>query len=119
VLNNYYCVGNKKVEFDEFVALITAKVEQAIKDLRVKFDSFDKDKSGALTKQELTDLLKELGVDTSSDKVEKAFKKVDDNKDGKITFDGKSIILCFSLSDTYYFSQILLAEMSACSTVIV
>jgi len=79
--------GNKKVEFDEFVTLIKAKVDQTIKDLRVIFDSFDKDKSGALTKKELTDLLKELEVDTSSAKVETAFKKIDENNDGKITFD--------------------------------
>lgn len=95
------------------MALITAKVEQTIKDLRVIFDSFDKDKSGALTKQELIDLLKQLEVDTTSAQVEKAFKKIDDNNDGKITFEGKSIIPCFSLSDTF-FSQILLAETSAC-----
>jgi Ca2+-binding EF-hand superfamily protein len=63
--NNTTVVGNKKVEFDEFVALITTRREQTIKELRVLFDLFDKDKNGVLTKKEVKELLKVLEVDTS------------------------------------------------------
>ena len=90
-------IGNRRVEFDEFVALITAKMEQTVKDLRVVFDSFDSDKSGSLTKKELTQLLKVLEVE-SSDRVEKCFQKIDENKDGKVTFDGEYILIIKNIS---------------------
>jgi len=79
--------GNRRVEFDEFVALITAKIETTIKGLREVFDSFDADKSGSLTKKELQQLLQILEVDSSSSHAEKIFKKIDENHDGKISFD--------------------------------
>lgn len=64
-------------------------MEQTIKDLRIIFNSFDIDHSGALTKKELIDLLKVLEVDSTGSQMEKAFKKIDENSDGKITFDGR------------------------------
>lgn len=84
------------MEFNEFVAMITAKVEKTIKELRVVFNSFDKDHSGALTKKELTELLRKLDADMSAgSKVDKAFGKIDENRDGKITFDGNILLNSF------------------------
>lgn len=74
------------------MALITARIEETIKDLRVVFDLFDKDKNGVLTKKELKELMKKLELDTSSAHVEMIFNAIDDNNDGKITFEGESML---------------------------
>jgi Ca2+-binding EF-hand superfamily protein len=67
-------------------------MEETISELRVLFDSFDKDKNGILTKKELKEMLKVLEVDTSKAHVEMIFNAIDDNNDGKITFEGMSIL---------------------------
>jgi Ca2+-binding EF-hand superfamily protein len=69
-----------------------ARMEKAIAELRVTFNSFDKDNNGVLTKKEIKDVLKKLRKDATSAQVDRVFNAIDVNNDGEITFDGKSIL---------------------------
>lgn len=74
------------------MALLKTRMEETIRALRIIFNSFDEDRNGVLTKNELKELLKVLEVDTSNAHVERVFNAFDDNNDGKITFEGMSIL---------------------------
>jgi len=55
-------------------------------DLKVHFDSFDKDRSGSITVDELRDVMKSLGDAPSDAEVRKIISEVDANNDGTIDF---------------------------------
>ncbi|GJV93856.1 calmodulin-like protein 3 [Tanacetum coccineum] len=54
-------------------------------DLKSVFATFDKNKDGFITKQELSDSLKNIGISTSEKDVLEMFKQLDVNGDGLIT----------------------------------
>jgi hypothetical protein len=73
--------------------------------LKEAFDSYDKDKSGALSFDEVNKLVQSLGAKSSKEDLEKMFKGIDTNSDGTLSFEeflawyrvGKSTILARTL----------------------
>ena len=51
------------------------------------FEAFDQDKDGFIDKSEIEVISKELGHPLTKQKIDKIFKKMDINKDGKLSFD--------------------------------
>jgi EF-hand domain pair len=55
--------------------------------LKEAFDGFDKDKSGALSFDEVAKLVQSLGAKSSKEDLEKMFKGIDTNADGTLSFE--------------------------------
>jgi Ca2+-binding EF-hand superfamily protein len=55
--------------------------------LKEAFDSFDKDRSGALDMDEIVKLAASLGAKASKKELEELFKSIDVNHDNKLSFD--------------------------------
>ncbi|KAG0270517.1 hypothetical protein DFQ27_005595 [Actinomortierella ambigua] len=60
--------------------------EQEIQDFRESFLVFDKDDSGAISKQELRSLLKTIGEKINHQELEQKFNEYDSDKSGLIDF---------------------------------
>ncbi|XP_071716783.1 calmodulin-like protein 3 [Rutidosis leptorrhynchoides] len=73
-------VMNKKGSFDSGSSERKAELKSV-------FATFDKNKDGFITKQELSDSLKNIGISTSEKDVLEMVQKVDVNGDGLIDFD--------------------------------
>jgi Ca2+-binding EF-hand superfamily protein len=56
-------------------------------DVKPSFAKFDKDGSGAIDREELTQLMKELGQEMTEEMVTTALKDLDINEDGVIDLD--------------------------------
>jgi calmodulin len=61
--------------------------ESEVKEFREAFDTFDADKSGAISTEELGAVLKEVGEETSAEEVMLMVADVDFDGDGEIDFD--------------------------------
>ena len=61
--------------------------EQEKKKVRKIFDMFDKDKSGDIDTHEFQELAYELGETLSPEETKKSIAEIDEDKDGKISFD--------------------------------
>lgn len=61
--------------------------DEIIEQLREAFDACDGDKDGALTKDELENLLTSLGGQLNDEVLERIMQAADANKDGKMQFE--------------------------------
>ena len=62
-----------------------AKHDQVLQEeVKVAFDKYDADGSGSIDKEELGELIKELGNELTDDELTNALKSLDVNKDGVI-----------------------------------
>lgn len=75
--------GDGQIQYNEFRVFL----EHAERELYQLFESIDRDRSGALDKDELRQAFARSGVVVSSAKLDKFFDEVDVNHDGKITFE--------------------------------
>lgn len=81
------------MKFEDFVRMVKM-VEDTDAELREKFDFFDTDGSGTITKKELKKGLKKLKTDCNSKILKAMIKDADTNGDGEIDFEEfKEIIL--------------------------
>lgn len=65
------------------------QLEDEDPELRKLFDKFDKNGDGHLSREELVDVLTQLGNKLSSQDVEEILRDYDENHDGLIQFSGK------------------------------
>ncbi|KAI9809952.1 MAG: hypothetical protein M1825_000385 [Sarcosagium campestre] len=72
-----------RIEYEEFRVF----VEETEKELRVLFNSIDRDHNGKLDKNELNAAFQRAGLAVSKSKLDKFFGEVDTNNDGVISFD--------------------------------
>ena len=62
---------------------------ETLEEFREIFQLVDRDKGGTITKAEIGELLKIIGIDSSHDAVELMMKQVDKDNSGEIDFEGK------------------------------
>lgn len=83
-------IGDGKVTFEEMVVITTKRKQIADEDPEVRklFDKFDKNGDGCLNREELVDVLAQMGQRLTSTDVEAIIRDYDENRDGLIQFSG-------------------------------
>jgi len=82
--------GNGHLDFDEFVKMKLESKGRVHLDLRTAFDTFDQNKDGYLSREELKHILCELGEKMEEREVDRFLNAYDKDGDGRIDLDGKS-----------------------------
>lgn len=82
--------GDGKVTFEEMVVMTVKRKQNEDEDpeSRKLFDKFDSNKDGYLNREELVEVLAQLGPRLSSTDVEEILRDYDENHDGLIQFSG-------------------------------
>lgn len=96
LLPNGLLTGEGYITFPELEKLIAGRsVEIDFEDemLRAKFNEFDLDGDGSITKKELKTVLRSMGCEMPEEEAEDMIREADKNGDGVISFDGKFISL--------------------------
>jgi len=80
--------GNGTVEFNEFLAHITAKQTEADDEdeMQQAFKVFDKDGNGFIAPDELRQVMSSLGESLTDEEVEEMIKEADTDGDGQINY---------------------------------
>ncbi|XP_052767941.1 uncharacterized protein LOC128208421 [Mya arenaria] len=80
--------ADDELEFEEFYEYVKT-LPDPTGEIRAAFEMFDRNGDGLIDKQELKAILQN-GEECSEEELENLFKLVDDDRDGKIGFEGKS-----------------------------
>lgn len=92
--------GSGYIEYDEYEKLMNIQLNKMDKQTamhRKNFKKYDKDGSGFINLEELKLVLSQPGYDMAETTILEHFKKADKNSDGKISFNGKSLIFSTNL----------------------
>ncbi len=85
---NGMCMSNLNVDDDDDSDCDEEERELFTRsEVKKLFDVVDSDNSGYISKNELAEMLKQLGRDTSIEKFDEGFKKVDCDNSGQIDFE--------------------------------
>lgn len=81
--------GDNKISFEEFKVIMIELIseKQAKHELSGLFNLFDKDSSGAISKQELVAALKVLDENHTNEELENTFTDADFNSDNELSFE--------------------------------
>ena len=84
--------GNGTLEFSEFCNLMTRSIQEASgsgqeNELRERFKLFDKNNDGTITREELTQCMRQLGEKLSEEDINEMMDDADKNGDGVIDYD--------------------------------
>jgi len=79
--------GNGEIDFDEFVGLMLNAKSSPEDELKQAFNVFDANKSGKIDKNELRQVLKQLGWSGDEDLLSEMMKLADVNGDGEIDYE--------------------------------
>ncbi|CAF1074754.1 unnamed protein product [Didymodactylos carnosus] len=81
--------GNGVIEFNEFVRVMGDVYERQFtnEEMRRAFQCFDTDGSGFITANELRGVLKKLNLNITEERISEVMREVDDDADGKISFE--------------------------------
>ncbi|KAG6407726.1 hypothetical protein SASPL_130723 [Salvia splendens] len=97
--------GDGFIDLREFIELNTTNVDEAQENLRHAFDIFDADKSGAISAEELLNVLRSLGEECTLDDSRKMISGVDIDGSGTIDFEEFKAMMMkggrFDLSNCY------------------
>lgn len=77
----------KKIKFFDQNNKFFKKKKIEREDIRVHFDSFDKDGDGHITVTEIATVIKSIGETATSEEIKKYVAEVDKDKNGTIEFD--------------------------------
>ena len=77
----------KKEEFNAKKYVKNGLTEEDIVEIKEAFDLFDADKSGQIDIEELRQALKNLGIETKNQTLQKMIADLDTDKSGKISFE--------------------------------
>jgi len=89
---------SSRVYINAIMAEETGFSKEELDSFRITFDIFDKDKSGSISAKELEIVLKNLGRETSKEKVDALMRRVDADGSGEISFD-EFVALMKSMQD--------------------
>ena len=89
MINEVDADGNGSLEFDEFCNLMHARNKDSNQEdeLRARFTLFDKDGNGLITRDELRDVMTQLGEKMSEDDIDEMIEDADKNGDGMINYE--------------------------------
>eukprot|EP01095_Lingulamoeba_sp_RSL-Kostka_P001434 TRINITY_DN1200_c2_g3_i1.p1 TRINITY_DN1200_c2_g3~~TRINITY_DN1200_c2_g3_i1.p1 ORF type:complete len:203 (-),score=90.66 TRINITY_DN1200_c2_g3_i1:139-747(-) len=76
---------NGTVEFDEFLVMAGAYF-QLDKGVNLKFEDFDKDGDGFITKDEIAQTMKKIGVQLTDKQIQDMINEADEDNDGVISY---------------------------------
>eukprot|EP01134_Creolimax_fragrantissima_P002076 CFRG2076T1 len=81
--------GNGKVDFDEFLIIMGAKMTEkdSVHDVMQAFDLFDDDHTGKITLRNLKRVAQELGEQMTDDELMNMIKEADTDNDGEVSRD--------------------------------
>ena len=74
--------------------------DQNEEELKAAFDAFDADRSGFITKDELRKAMQNCGASVGDKELDEMIASADANSDGKVNFEGKSIIFYHGIFKT-------------------
>lgn len=82
--------GNGVVDFPEFLKMMVKKANSSDphEELKEAFKVFDKDGNGYISREELKDVMKQLGEELSNDELQEMIKEADEDGDGQVNYEG-------------------------------
>ena len=89
MINEVDADGNGTLEFDEFCQLMARQMldsNQQEEELKQRFAMFDKDSNGTIDREELRDVMQQLGEKLSEEEIEEMIQDADQNGDGVIDY---------------------------------
>merc|ERR1712150_447784 len=89
IMNEFDTSGNKKIEFAEFLTLMSKKIKEVDEKDRViqVFRTFDKDEDGFISFGDLRYVMVGLGETLSDDEINQMIKDADIDGDGRISYE--------------------------------
>eukprot|EP01088_Endostelium_zonatum_P020516 TRINITY_DN7608_c0_g1_i1.p1 TRINITY_DN7608_c0_g1~~TRINITY_DN7608_c0_g1_i1.p1 ORF type:complete len:153 (-),score=58.12 TRINITY_DN7608_c0_g1_i1:81-539(-) len=82
--------GDGKIDFKEFTKMMSGKMTGSAEDqeeeMRVVFETFDKDKNGFISAQELKSMMFKLGEKLSDSELADMMREADSNGDGQVDY---------------------------------
>ena len=86
---NYGNEGDTKIDFQQFLDLMTAKMSEndSKLDIRKVFNLFDEEGNGYITIGDLKRVCKELNEDMDETELQEMIERADTSGDGKVTFE--------------------------------
>lgn len=89
MLDNYDTSSDARIDFGEFLDLMTAKMgdNDSKDDIRKVFKLFDEEGNGTLTINDLKRVAKELGENMDETELKEMIDRADSDGDGKVSFD--------------------------------
>jgi calmodulin len=81
--------GDKEIQFEEFVQLMEKHTRLLVPEEEVKaaYKLFDKDGDGVITKEELREGMRQLGIEISDADADAMLKEADLNDDGHVSYE--------------------------------
>ena len=88
MINEVDADGNGTLEFDEFCNLMARQMKETNQEeeLKQRFKLFDKDGTGFVDREELRDVMQQLGEKLSEEDIEEMIQDADKNGDGMIDY---------------------------------
>lgn len=77
------------------------------KELKVAFDYFDEDGSGAISKEELEKVMKKLGLSPTQVELQEMLDEIDNDKTGEVNFSAFKKLMTKSINDDFIFTSCL------------
>ncbi|KAK2954613.1 putative Calmodulin, striated muscle [Blattamonas nauphoetae] len=89
MINEVDADGNGTIDFSEFITMMSRKMAEVDteEEIRIAFQTFDQDGNGYITRDELRDMMINLGEKLTPDEVDAMIKEADLDGDGQVSFD--------------------------------
>lgn len=85
------------VDFQEFLKMMTHHIDEITyeEELKQVFRAFDHNNNGFISIEELSQAMKTMGEQLTDEDINEMMSMADSDKDGKISFEGKTILISF------------------------
>jgi len=86
IINEFDLNGDQKIDFREFVIMMVMN-NDSDDDYEAAFKVFDADGDGAVLLSDMSVIMRNLGVSLTKEEQQELFSQIDQDKNGKITYD--------------------------------